>query len=161
MHPEAGPPATPEASRAEARRILRELLTTERLGVLATHHGGAPYASLVAFVASDDISRILFATPRATRKFANIEADPRVAMLIDNARELPVDFEHAAAATATGEAFELTGDERDEAVGRFAAVHPHMKQFVASPSTALLCIEVESYYLVRRFQHVTELHLQR
>jgi hypothetical protein len=32
---------------------------------------------------------------------------------------------------------------------------------VNSPSTALLCVEVASYYVVRRFQHVTELHLDR
>ena len=161
MQPEDGPAITSEASHAEARRILRTLLGGERLGVLSTHHAGAPYASLVAFVASEDLRTILFATPRATRKFANIEADPRVAMLIDNTRNISVDFEEAAAATATGRATELTGDERDEAAERFVAIHPHMREFVASPSTALLCIEVDSYYVVRRFQHVTELHLQQ
>jgi len=31
--------------------MLRTLLESERLGVLSTHHAGAPYASLVAFVA--------------------------------------------------------------------------------------------------------------
>ncbi|MBD3292832.1 MAG: pyridoxamine 5'-phosphate oxidase family protein [Armatimonadia bacterium] len=161
MQPEDGPAITSEASHPEAKRILRELLATERLGVLSTHHAGAPYASLVAFVASEDLRRILFATPRATRKFANIEADPRVAMLIDNARHLPVDFEHAAGATATGEAVELRGEERAEAADRFGEAHPYLREFVASPSTALMCIEVDSYYVVRRFQHVTELHLNQ
>jgi len=160
MQPEDGQTVTSEASHAEARRVLQKLLGAERLGVLSTHHAGAPYASLVAFVASDDLKRILFATPRATRKFANIEADPRVAMLIDNARTLPLDFEDAAAATATGQAVELTDDERAEAAERFARVHPHLRDFVESPSTALLCVEVASYYIVRRFQHVTELHLE-
>ena len=161
MRPEDGPAITPEESGVESRRILDELLTTQRLGVLATHHEGAPYASLVAFVASEDHSHILFATSRATRKFANIEANPRVAMLIDNAREQPVDFETAAAATATGRAVELIGDERAEAAERFLQAHPHMRQFVSSPTTAFLCIEVGSYQVVRRFQHVTELHLDR
>lgn len=161
MQPEDGPAIRSEASHPEAKRILRELLANERLGVLSTHHAGAPYASLVAFVASEDLTRILFATPRATRKFANIEADPRVAMLIDNARNVPVDFERAAAATATGEATELRGDERAEAAERFGDAHPHLRGFVDSPSTALLCVEVDSYYVVRRFQHVTELHLEQ
>ncbi len=159
MQPEDGQAIASEASEAEARRVLQKLLSAEKVGVLSTHHAGAPYASLVAFVASEDLRRILFATPRATRKFANIEADPRVAMLIDNAREVPVDFEDAAAATATGEAVELTGDERREAAERFAQVHPHLREFVRAPSTALLCVEVARYYVVRRFQHVTELHL--
>ncbi len=161
MQPEDGPEAASEESRAEARRVLRKLLAEERLGVLSTHHDGAPYASLVAFVASEDLRRILFATPRATRKFANIEADPRVAMLIDNERNVPVDFEDAAAATAVGEAVEFIGDEREEAAERFGRVHPHLRDFVRSPSTAVLCIHVDTYYVVRRFQHVTELHLQR
>ncbi len=150
-----------ESSREEAARVLQNLLGSQRLGVLSTHHNGAPYASLVAFAASDDLYSILFATPKATRKFANITADPRVAVLIDNAREYPVDFEEAAATTAVGEAIELTGEEREEAAVRFCALHPHMRDFVASPSTALVSIEVESYYVVRRFQHVTELHIPR
>jgi nitroimidazol reductase NimA-like FMN-containing flavoprotein (pyridoxamine 5'-phosphate oxidase superfamily) len=161
MQPEDGPAPETEASRDEARRILRTLLDEERVGVLSTHHDGAPYASLVAFVGAEDLSTILFATPRATRKFRNIEADSRVAVLIENTRGGGVDFEEAAAATATGRARELTGDERAASAERFADVHPHLRSFVNSPSTALLCVEVASYYVVRRFQHVTELHLDR
>ncbi len=161
MQSKDGPQIASEASHDEARRVVEQLLRNERLGVLSTHHDGAPYASLVAFAGAEDLRTILFATPRATRKFANIEADPRVAMLIDNARDLPVDFEEAAAATATGEASDLHGDERAESAERFATVHPHLREFVSSPSTALLSIEVHSYYVVRRFQHVTELHIKR
>lgn len=161
MRSEDGSAVGTETSSAEAWRVLRRLLREQRLGALSTHHGGAPYVSLVAFAASEDTSTILFGTPRATRKFANIEADPRVAMLIDNARSRPLDFEDAAAATATGRAIEVTGEKRAEAEERFCAVHPHMREFVESPTTALLCVEVETYYVVRRFQHVTELHLDR
>lgn len=146
---------------AESQRILRRLLDTQRLGALCTHDEGAPYGSLVAFAASQDMRSLLFATPRATRKFANLQTEPRVAMLIDNARDYPVDFEEAAAATAVGEASELDGHERAEAVERFCEAHPHLREFVESPSTALLAIDVKRYYVVRRFQHVTELHFDR
>lgn len=161
MQTDGGPMSEPESSPAEARRVLTSLLRDERLGVLSTHHAGAPYASLVAFAASEDLRTILFATPRATRKFANIEAERRVAMLIHNAHGPAVDFEDAAAVTVTGAAHELTGDEHIAAGERFAAVHPHLASFVASPSTALLSIQVASYVIVRRFQHVTELHFDR
>jgi heme iron utilization protein len=147
-----------EGGCAEAQRVLRGLLDVQRLAALCTHDEGAPYGSLVAFAASEDMETLLFATPRATRKFANIISDPRVAMLIDNARAYPVDFEDAAAATAVGEARELGGDERADAVERFCAAHPHLREFVESPSTALLRVDVKRYYVVRRFQHVTELH---
>lgn len=150
-----------EGSCAEAERVLRGLLEAQRLAALCTHAEGAPYGSLVAFAADDELNALLFATPRATRKFANILSDPRVAMLIDNARAYPVDFEDAAAATAVGEARELGGDERADAVERFCAAHPHLREFVESPSTALLRVDVKRYYVVRRFQHVTELHFDR
>ncbi|MGI5817969.1 MAG: pyridoxamine 5'-phosphate oxidase family protein [Armatimonadota bacterium] len=157
MKPEAGSDVTSETSRAEARRSLRRLLREQRLCVLSTHRDGAPYASLVAFVASEDLGGIIFTTPRGTRKFENIKADPRVAVLIDNARELPADCEKAAAVTATGRAVELSDGARAEAAERFCEAHRHMRQFVADPSTALICIQVETYYVVRHFQDVTEL----
>ena len=150
--------ADSESSCAESQRILRKLLDSQGLAALCTHDEGAPYGSLVAFVSSDDMRTLIFSTPRATRKFANILSDPRVAMLIDNARNYPVDFEDAAAATATGEATELTGPERAQAMDRFCGAHPHLREFVESPSTALLAVRVKRYYVVRRFQHVTELH---
>ena len=161
MQPESHADMEQEAGCVEARRALSALLREQRLGMLSTQQDGEPHASLVAFAGSEDLSTILFATSRATRKFANIESDPRVAMLIHNACDLPVDFTDATATTAKGAAAELTGPEHDAAVERYARIHPHLAAFVASPSTALMCIEVASYSIVRRFQHVTELHLDR
>jgi phosphate:Na+ symporter len=42
----------------------------------------------------------------------------------------------------------------------YLAKHPMLKDFVQSPSCALLQIRVETYYLVRRFQNVMELHIK-
>ena len=82
--------------------ILRELLETQLLAVLGTHHEGEPYTSLVGFAASPDLKLLYFATGRATRKRANLAADARASMLIDNRRNHPADFSDAAAATAVG-----------------------------------------------------------
>jgi hypothetical protein len=43
-----------------------------------------PYASLMAFAATDDLKRLLFATERNTRKYANLVSNPRAALLVDN-----------------------------------------------------------------------------
>lgn len=64
--------------------ILRELLETQLLAVLGTHHQGEPHASLVGFAASPDLRMLYFATGRATRKHADLAADARASMLIDN-----------------------------------------------------------------------------
>ena len=72
---------------------LIKLLRAQPLAVLSTQQEGQPYASLVAFVSSDDLTRLYFATIRSTRKFANIMKDSRVAMLIDNRSNNPADFQ--------------------------------------------------------------------
>lgn len=140
--------------------LLRGLLSRQRLGVLATHGESGPYASLVAFDAADDLRRLTFATTRATRKYHFLTAEPRVAMLIDSRSDDDLDFHGAAAATAVGPVAELEGEARDEACARFVARHPHLAGFATAPTTALLALDVETYYLVRRFQTVTELHMR-
>jgi nitroimidazol reductase NimA-like FMN-containing flavoprotein (pyridoxamine 5'-phosphate oxidase superfamily) len=141
--------------------LLRDLLAGQRLGVLATHGDEHPYASLVAVQASDDLRRLLFATTRATRKFHFLMDDPRVAMLVDSRSADDLDFHGAVAATAVGTARELVEDERAVRQAAFLARHPHMKAFVAAPSTALVELDVRSWFIVRRFQDVTELHFDQ
>lgn len=145
---------------AELKALIRELFSSQSLAVLGTQSEGQPYANLVAFVASDDLKCIFFATARATRKYANISADSRVTMLIDNRSNRDSDFSQAAAVTATGRAEEVAAAEREEALAKYSAKHPMLEEFVRSPSCTILRIQVETYYLVRRFQNVMELHVK-
>ena len=50
---------------------------------------------------------------------------------------------------------------QDEAVARYLLKHPHMAMFVQAPSTAVLRLAVDVYYLVNRFQKVMEYHVGR
>ena len=145
---------------SELENLIRELFESQKLAVLATQNEGQPYANLVAFVASYDLKSLYFATARATRKYANIEADARVTVLIDNRSNQDSDFSQAAAVTATGTAQEVMASKRDKVLTIYLAKHPMLKDFVQSPSCALLQIRVETYYLVRRFQNVMELHVK-
>ena len=145
---------------AELEDLIRELFESQKLAVLGTQNQGQPYANLVAFAPSDDLKSLYFVTARATRKYANIEADARVTVLIDNRSNQDSDFSQAAAVTATGTAQEVVDSERDEVLTIYLAKHPMLKDFVQSPSCALLQIRVETYYLVRRFQNVMELHIK-
>jgi general stress protein 26 len=147
----------------ENREILiqqvRELLRSQQLAVLATHNKGQPYASLVAFAATDDLTEIYFATSRSTRKYANLTGDPRVALLVDSRSNQVSDFHRATAATVVGEAKEVDQSERDPIGQVYLSKHPHLKDFVRSPSCALLKIKAKTYYLVSTFQNVMELHI--
>lgn len=141
------------------RKSLADLFQSQHLATLATHHQGQPYASLVAFVVSDDLSQIFFATPKTTRKYANLVADGRVAMMVNSSMNQTSDFHRAISVTAVGKATDVTGKEKKRILKLYLAKHPHLEDFVRSPTCALVKVSVDSYYMVKNFQNVTELHL--
>jgi len=145
---------------SELEHLIRELFETQKLAVLGTQNKGQPYANLIAFAASDDLKSLYFATARATRKYANIEADSRVTVLIDNRSNQDSDFSQAAALTAIGKAEEVLDKQREGVLETYLAKHPMLEEFVRSPSCVILKVQVEIYYLVRRFQNVMELHVR-
>jgi nitroimidazol reductase NimA-like FMN-containing flavoprotein (pyridoxamine 5'-phosphate oxidase superfamily) len=140
---------------------LKDLFSSQSLAVLATHSDGQSYGSLVAFAATEDLKYLLFATTRATRKYANMMKNPRVAMVMDNRSNEESDFHQAIAVTATGQVREVTGQDKDRLAKLYLSKHPHLVDFVSSPTCALLTLEVETYYIVSQFQNVTEFHIKR
>jgi len=140
---------------------LRELFESQNLGVLATHRSGQPYASLVAFYATEDLKHLFFVTPKATRKFENLKADARVAILVNSSTNQAVDFHRAVSVTIVGDATEVVGSERQPILERYLKKHPHLEDFVRSPSCALVRVSAKSYFMVQNFQNVMELHLNR
>lgn len=141
---------------ASVREAIHKLLRQQQLGVLSTVNDETPYASLVAFAASDDDSHLFFVTPRATRKFANLTANARVAMLINNSINQPEDFHQAAAVTAIGEAKTVAAQDLEAIRHQYLTKHPYLEAFAHSPSCELVAIQVERYIMVERFQNVTE-----
>jgi len=139
---------------SELPREIKALLASQHLAVLATHHQGQPHASLVAFAASPDGRNLLFATTRTSRKFANLQADPRAALLIDSRGQAAADFHEAMALSAKGPVREVAGTERESLAAVFLAKHPHLREFVGAPSCALLALQVQVYELASRFQQV-------
>ena len=146
---------------AQLREFLKDLFSSQRLAVLATQSRGRPYGNLVAFMATDDLKHLLFATTRATRKFVNISKNPKVAMVVDNRSNEESDFHQAAAVTATGVVKEVEGPEKERFQKLYLSKHPYLKDFVSSPTCALLKVEVETYTIVNRFQNVVELHIKK
>jgi heme iron utilization protein len=136
----------------QASATLKTLLTSQRLAVLATHSDGQPHASLVGFAVTDDLKHAVFATPRATRKFAN----DRVAMLVDSRSHRASDFEQAGAVTVVGRARQVRRKKGSRFTRLFLEKHTSLEAFVMSPTCALMVVDVERYSLVTRFQDVVE-----
>jgi nitroimidazol reductase NimA-like FMN-containing flavoprotein (pyridoxamine 5'-phosphate oxidase superfamily) len=143
------------------KKQIRKLFINQKLGVLSTHHSGQPYASLVAFVGKEDLKKIFFVTSRTTRKFANLSADSRVALLINSSLNMDSDFHEAVSVTALGNAKEINGDEKDEILRLYLAKHPYLEAFATSPTCAVVGVTITTYVMVKNFQQVMELHIDQ
>ena len=70
----------------EIQQVLQQLFLSQRYAVLATDDHGQPFTSLMAFSATEDLLQLVLLTERTRRKFANLKANRRVALLIAGAR---------------------------------------------------------------------------
>lgn len=142
------------------RKRLVELFNSQTLASLSTQKDGQPYASLVAFYAADELTHLYFVTPKTTRKFANLSADGRVAIMINNSTNTDADFHEAISVTAVGTANEVSGLEKEGVLSQYLAKHPYLEDFARAKTCALVGVRVASYFMVRNFQIVTELHME-
>ena len=143
----------------QLKETIKALFDSQKLAVLATQGEVRPYGSLVAFAATEDMKSILFATTRATRKYANLLKNRGVAMVIDTRTNQTADFADAAAVTALGDVEEIADHEEQELANIYLDKHPNLREFVESPTTALLRVNIKTYIMVSRFQNVQELHV--
>jgi nitroimidazol reductase NimA-like FMN-containing flavoprotein (pyridoxamine 5'-phosphate oxidase superfamily) len=144
---------------SKLKQTISGLLTSQKLAVLSSYGKGQPYASLVAFASTEDLKHIVFATTRSTRKYENLSSEPKAALLIDSRSNDDKDFSHAVAATVLGRAEEVKGRQKEKYRTIYLLKHPHLDEFISSPSCALIRIQVQKYYVVSRFQNVQELHM--
>ncbi len=140
--------------------LLAELLNKQDLAVLATQRDGQPCTNLVSFAVTDDWRHLYFATPRASRKFASLRLDDRVALMIDNRNTGPADLAQATAVNAIGRAREITGGDETFARQLLLAKHPALLELLAQPDTALINVEVQRYTVVSGLADVRELSLR-
>lgn len=146
---------TPE----QMRQTIRALLDSQAQGVLATQHDRQPYTSLMSFTVTPDLRWIVFATYRATQKHANLLANPRVSLLIDNRTNESLDYNDVVAISAQGVVSEVDRELRAELLQLYLRKHPELRDFVAAADCVLLQLKVESYYVVSQFQSVAELRM--
>lgn len=138
----------------ELERSIRALLSDQPYAVLCTRLGEQPYASLMAFAASEDLREIGFATPVTTRKYRFLGQADRVALLIDD-RSRRQDMMGVQSLTVTGRARELKpGAEAERWAARLSERHPYLADFARSPSCALFVVEVVRGFYCVRFQEV-------
>jgi len=137
--------------------IVQTLLADQRFAVLATQGGDAPYTSLVAFVITPDLRRLIFPTRAGTRKFTNLEANPKVALLVDNRTNSAEDYRNAAALTVLGTVGVEHGPDEDQHRELLLARHPTLAEFLEQPDCRIAVVDVAEYRLVTQFEGVVRL----
>jgi len=136
---------------------LRILDTTQPHAVLATDSGGQPYTSLIAYALTPDMKEVIFTTPKSTRKYRNILKNKHVSFLIDTRTNTAEDYMVAESVTILGNALPMRkGKKWLELKGIFLKKHPGLAEFVHSPETALILVEIIKCIHVTRFQSVSE-----
>lgn len=143
-----------ETRQAGRDAVIRRVLASQKLGVLATWEPRSPYQSLVAFAVSRDLRHIYFATAVSTRKFANLSRSPGVSILFDNRKNTAADFHQAVAVIAQGSADQVPSRSKKGVLGLFLKKHPALDAFVHSPDCRLFRIRVKTYVVVTEFQKV-------
>lgn len=127
---------------------IRRVLERNRFAVLATQRDGQPHASLMAFTPLGGLRFLAFATYRDTVKYASIQKDRRVAILIEDRDS---DARHSSGRlvlTALGEAIETPLDERQAHLATHAARHPDLRSFLTSPECEFIRVAVHAYQVV-------------
>jgi nitroimidazol reductase NimA-like FMN-containing flavoprotein (pyridoxamine 5'-phosphate oxidase superfamily) len=138
----------------EELKLFRKLCTEQRFAVVATQSGTDPYTSLVAFSATKDLSYLIFATLRQTRKFTNIIQNPKISLLIDNRENLSSDVKNAIAITVVGTAHEIK-DDTQRFIDVLLKKHPYLAEFINNKNCALIGLSVEKFFIARQFQQTT------
>jgi len=135
---------------------LKELNRTENCAVLATLNNGHPYTSLVNFAFTPDYRAVLFATPKATSKYRNILKMQSVALLIDNRTKSAQNLMDLEAVTILGTAHPVKRGNRWEDLAKiYIEKHPILEEFVRSPTTALIIVNIKRCIHVSKFQSIS------
>jgi nitroimidazol reductase NimA-like FMN-containing flavoprotein (pyridoxamine 5'-phosphate oxidase superfamily) len=134
-------------------RLVRE----RPYGILCTQSQSQPYGSLVALVATEDLTTFVFSTPITTRKYRWLSECNQVALVIDSRSGAPAELMQVEAVTATGRAHIVSpGPDFERWADLLIGRHPHLAAFVRAESSALVRVEVIRYFHVCRFQEVRQ-----
>lgn len=133
---------------------LRKLFDSQLTCVLATSRNSKPYCCLVSFLITDDFRYVVFATKRARLKYKHMQANPSVALLIDNTMNQPTDVTEAISVTIQGTVIDTKGAKRVQYSNLLAERHPEIKDFVKGTDTAIMQVTIEKMYVVSNFESV-------
>ncbi|ADO84027.1 pyridoxamine 5'-phosphate oxidase family protein [Ilyobacter polytropus] len=145
----------------ELKNLISKIGSKQLFAVLATSNKNQPYTSLVAFALTEDLKKLVFITPRDTRKFQYLSENNNVSLMIDNSENQKVDISKAVGITITGKSRDSSGEERENLLNLFITKHPQMNEFAFSKGCSVVSVDINRYDVVERFQNVSVLEFSK
>ncbi|WP_372714298.1 pyridoxamine 5'-phosphate oxidase family protein [Ilyobacter sp.] len=141
----------------ELKKLISKVSSRQLFAVLATSYENQPYTSLVAFALTEDLKKLIFITPRDTRKFQYLSENNMVSLMIENSENQKVDITQAVGITITGKSRDSSGEEKEKLLKTFISKHPQMEEFAISKGCSVVSVDINRYDVVERFQNVSVL----
>ena len=145
----------------QLKAFIKNILSEQLFAVLATVNDTQPYTSIIAFAVTDDIKKLVFITPRATRKFEYIKKNNLVSLLVNNSSNKCIDISEASGITISGTAREADKIEYKALLNLFTSKHPQLRDFAESKDSAVVCVDINRFDVVERFQNVMVLEIKK
>lgn len=119
----------------EHLRIIDDLVTNEKLCVLATTDGIEPLCSLMTLFVDHATMKFYFLSKKDTQKNKNIKSHPHVSIMIERR-------EKNWALTIQGVYSPIQTDQTEDAIKRlFLLKHPELEEFAGHPDTELIRVK--------------------
>lgn len=143
----------------EVTKQLSKEMKKQIYGIISTIRNDTPHPTLVSFATTDDLTKIIFFSPKQSRKFINVQFYPNVSFFIDTTTNSPKDIENAITITAYGTlktGQDLSEEEKEKFSKIYLEKNPQMDFFI-TPSVEIMVVEVERYEYVPKFQSILDL----
>ncbi|WP_028325291.1 pyridoxamine 5'-phosphate oxidase family protein [Desulfatirhabdium butyrativorans] len=119
--------------------IMKSLIRSQSMGVLAVLSEGRPHCALMAYVCDESAERLFFVTLKNTAKYRAILRHETVGFLIDTRCEGLGDRSRIQALTLSGVCRPIMDAGLARAIrGRILENHPHLTDLIADPEAAVL-----------------------
>ena len=123
---------------AVPEHIARFVLERDLCVLSTSSPGGEPHASLMAYSAEPGLRYIHMATPANSRKWANLTANPRAALLVDD-RDTAGSRNSVRALTVLGVLDPLPGEaSKRKVLDLLGAKFGHLKDFFTGPDMEVI-----------------------
>ena len=131
--------------------IMKDVIRSQDMCVLATVSGSKPHCSLMAYVTDDDCRNIYMITLKDTTKYQNLTANPSVCLLIDTRSSDRGDDRKKAKALTVNGAFEKIEDPKKLLAvhAKFSQRHLHLTDFASHPDAEAFAVKIHSLQLLK------------